>query len=447
MSLPLSVRGRIATQRCTPAMTSRENTQDVSWVAPLRRGTDIAQTMDKHTQRRALIVVASSQLLVLTLWFSASAVAPQLQSEWGLSVAAAAWLTLAVQTGFVVGALTSALLNLPDLIPARRMFFVATLIAVSANTALVLLSGTPIVAATVLRLVVGISLAGVYPAGLKVVSGWFDKRRGMALGVLVGALTVGSALPHLVRGTGLDWKSVILVSSVLAAIGGVLMLSFVKDGPYDTAPSSFSLKLVGSVVANKGVRLSTYGYLGHMWELYAMWTWTAAFLFASAEAGGYSTAWVSTATFAIIAVGGVGSWLAGSLADRFGREWIAGGAMAISGAMALATPFVFGANPFLVLGLFGVWGLTVVADSAQFSALVTETADDRYRGTALTLQTAIGFMLTLVTIRGVPAIAEAIGWQWAFPWLALGPAIGILAMVRLASFRQHARERELSGSP
>ncbi|MEN8238443.1 MAG: MFS transporter [Actinomycetota bacterium] len=408
---------------------------------------DSIPSVDRHAQRRALIVIASSQLLVLTLWFSASAVAPQLQSEWGLSTATASWLTLAVQIGFVVGALTSAIFNLPDLIPARRMFFAATLVAVAANSALVLLSGSPIVAATILRLVVGMSLAGVYPAGLKVVSGWFTRRRGMALGVLVGALTVGSALPHLVRGTGLEWRSVILVSSVLATIGGVLMLKFVHDGPYDTAASRFSLKLVGSVVANKGVRLSTYGYLGHMWELYAMWTWTAAFLFASAEAGGYSTAWVSTATFGIIAIGGAGSWWAGSLADRFGREWIAGGAMAISGSMALATPFIFGANPFLVLALFGVWGLTVVADSAQFSALVTETAEDRFRGTALTLQTAIGFMLTLITIRGVPALADTVGWQWAFPWLALGPMIGIFAMVRLASYRHQARERELAGSP
>jgi MFS family permease len=408
---------------------------------------DVAR-MDKQAQRRALIFAASSQLLVLTLWFSASAVAPQLQSEWGLSVAAAAWLTLAVQIGFVVGALTSALFNLPDLAPARRMFFGATVVAVVANSALVVLSGSPLVAATILRLIVGISLAGVYPAGLKVVSGWFDKQRGMALGVLVAALTVGSALPHLVRGTGLDWKSVILVSSVLAMVGGVLMVKFVQDGPYDTAPSKFSFRLIGSVAANKGVRLATYGYLGHMWELYAMWTWTAAFLFASAQAGGYSTAWVSTATFAIIAVGGVGSWWAGSLADRFGKELIAGGAMAISGTMALLSPFIFGANPFIVLALFGVWGLTVVADSAQFSALVTETADDQYRGTALTLQTALGFMLTLITIRGVPAVADALGWQWAFPWLAIGPVLGILAMNRLAVYQQQqAQEGELAGSP
>ncbi|MFV1963238.1 MAG: MFS transporter, partial [Acidimicrobiia bacterium] len=385
-----------------------------------------------RAQRRALSVVAGSQLLVLTLWFSASAVSPQLEAEWGLSTTEASWLTLAVQIGFVLGALASALLNLADLIPARRLFVVATIIAAGANAALVTLEGSPLVQATILRLIVGIALAGVYPAGLKVISGWFTKRRGMALGVLVGALTVGSAFPHLVRGTGLDWMPVILTSSALALLGGLLMWLFVQDGPHDTTASPFSMKLVGAVIRNRGVRLSTYGYLGHMWELYAMWAWTAAFLLASAQDGGYSTGWVSTATFAIIAIGGVGSWWAGTLADRFGRERIAAGAMAVSGTSALLSPFVFGRAPWLVIALFLVWGLSVVADSAQFSALVTETAEDRFRGTALTLQTAVGFLLTLVTIRGVPMIAESLGWQWAFPWLAIGPAFGIAAMARLA---------------
>ncbi len=403
--------------------------------------------IDSHAQRRALLVVAGSQLLVLTLWFSASAVSPQLEAEWGLSTTEASLLTLAVQIGFVIGALASALLNLADLIPARRLFVIATIIAAGANAALVTLEGSPLVQATILRLVVGIALAGVYPAGLKVISGWFTKRRGMALGVLVGALTVGSAFPHLVRGTGLDWMPVILTSSGLALIGGLLMWLFVHDGPYDTAASPFSMKLVGAVMRNRGVRLSTYGYLGHMWELYAMWAWTAAFLLASAQAGGYSTGWVSTATFAVIAIGGVGSWWAGTLADRFGRERIAAGAMAISGTSALLSPFVFGRAPWIVMMLFLVWGLSVVADSAQFSALVTETAEDRFRGTALTLQTALGFLLTLVTIRGVPMIAESLGWQWAFPWLAIGPALGIAAMVRLARTRSHGTRREAVGSP
>ena len=211
----------------------------------------------------------------------------------------------------------------------------------------------------------------------------------------------------------------------------VVLGAFVSDGPFETRPARFSWNQVGNVVRNEGVRLSTYGYLGHMWELYAMWTWTAAFFAASADRSGGGDGWVSTATFAVIAFGGVGAWIAGVAADRRGRTLVAGGSMAISGSCALLRPFVFGLSPWLVVPVFLVWGATVVSDSAQFSAMVTETAADVYRGTALTLQTAIGFLLTLVTIRGVPLLAAAWGWRWAFPMLALGPALGIRAMVSL----------------
>jgi MFS family permease len=252
----------------------------------------------------------------------------------------------------------------------------------------------------------------------------------MALGVLVGALTVGSAGPHLIRGFGFDWQGVVLGASGLAAAGALLML-LVRDGPYETPSQQFAWNQIGRVFANRGVRLSTFGYLGHMWELYAMWTWTAAFLAASAAAAGYGDGWVPTATFAIIAVGGAGAWLAGLYADRRGRTLAAGAAMAVSGSCALATPVLFGLSPLVVVPVFLVWGVAVVADSAQFSAMVVETSDDAVRGTALALQTALGFLLTLVTIRGVPILADAWGWRWAFPVLALGPALGIVAMVRL----------------
>jgi MFS family permease len=382
-------------------------------------------------QTRALIVIAASQLLVLTLWFSASAVAPQLTSEWGLSSGETAGLTIAVQIGFVAGALGSAVVGLADAFPARLLFLVSGLTAAGLNALLVFLGPGDVVAAFLLRLGTGAALAGVYPSGLKVMAGWFRRGRGMALGVLVGALTVGSAGPHLIRGIGLEWQAVIITASILATAGSFVLWSMVRDGPFDTDQTRFSWRLIGAVIRNRGVRLSTYGYLGHMWELYAMWTWTAAFLAASATAGGYGIGWVSTATFAIIAIGGLGAWSAGVAADRRGRTLIAGGAMAVSGTSALLTPLVFGLHPALVVSLFLVWGFSVVADSAQFSAMVTETADATYRGTALTLQTAIGFLLTLVTIRGVPLIAEHWGWQWAFPWLAVGPALGIAAMVAL----------------
>lgn len=382
-------------------------------------------------QRRALVGIAVSQLLVLTLWFSASAVAPQLQTAWALSVGQIAWLTLTVQIGFVVGAVGIAVTGLADTIPARRLFLIAALAGAGLNAGLLLVDTGVLWVAFALRFLTGVALAGVYPSGLKVMAGWFRRGRGMALGVLVGALTVGSAGPHLIRGIGFDWQGVIAGASVLAVIGALLLWFTVADGPYDTVSPKFAWSQIGVVVRNRGVRLSTYGYLGHMWELYAMWTWTAAFLAASATAGGWGDGWVPSATFAIIAIGGLGAWLAGVAADRSGRTLIAGGSMAISGTAALLTPFVFGRHPVLVVALFLVWGLTIVADSAQFSAMVTETSEPAHRGTSLTLQTGLGFLLTLVTIRGVPEIADTVGWQWAFPWLAIGPALGVVAMVVL----------------
>jgi MFS family permease len=393
-------------------------------------------------QARALAAIAGSQLLVLTLWFSASAVAPQLEQEWQLSSGEATGLTLAVQIGFVVGALVSGLFSIADIVPARRLFVVAGLAGSLVNALLLFLGPGDTVSAFGFRFLTGVALAGVYPSGLKVMAGWFQRGRGMALGVLVGALTVGSAGPHLIRGVGFGWQGVIAGASVLALLGTIILGVLVKDGPFETTPSRFSWGQIGAVVRNEGVRLSTYGYLGHMWELYAMWTWTAAFLAASATAAGSGDAWVPSATFAIIAIGGGGAWIAGLLADRRGRTVIAGGSMAVSGTCALISPLVFGLTPWIVVPVFLVWGASVVSDSAQFSAMVTETAADTYRGTALTLQTAIGFLLTLVTIRGVPILADAWGWRWAFPLLALGPAVGIIAMLRL---RQSPHAVKLAG--
>ena len=358
-------------------------------------------------------------------------VAPQLQEAWALSDAQVPWLTLTVQIGFVVGALISAILNLADIVASRRLFFLAAVGGAGVNASLLLVTSDSVWLAMVLRLLTGMFLAAVYPSGLKVMSGWFREGRGMALGVLVGALTVGSASPHLVRGIGLDYQGVVAAASVLTLVGALLMTR-VGDGPHEVAPQPFRWNQIATVVANRGVRFSTYGYLGHMWELYAMWTWTAAFLVASesAASGGYGS--ISTLTFFIIAVGGGGSWLAGRLADRVGRTRIAGGSMLISGTCALAMSVLFGSSAWVLIPVMLIWGATVVSDSAQFSAMVTETADDETRGTALTLQTAVGFLLTLATIQGVPLIAEAVGWRWAFPWLALGPLAGIYAMVKLS---------------
>lgn len=382
-------------------------------------------------QRKALGLISVSQFLALSLWFSATAVAGQLVEEWSLSSAGEAALTLSVQVGFVVGALGLAIMNVADIFPSRRIFLISALAGSAANLGLLLVSADTSWVAFVLRFATGAALAGVYPSGLKVMAGWFREGRGLALGVLVGALTVGSASPHLIRGVGLGWEGVIVASSVLAAIGG-LMMSRIADGPFEVQVQPFRWDQVAIVVRNRGVRLSTYGYLGHMWELYAMWTWIATFLVASADAYGAGYGSVPVLTFLIIGSGLFSCIWAGSLADRLGRTRIAGGALVISGACALLTPVVFGAPPWVALPVLLVWGLAVVADSAQFSAMVTETAQDEIRGTALTLQTAVGFLLTLVTIRGVPLVAEAVTWQWAFPVLAIGPIVGVMAMRQLS---------------
>jgi MFS family permease len=387
--------------------------------------------VEPGAHRRALIGIAGAQLFALTLWFSASAVAPQLETTWDLSSAEIAWLTLTVQLGFVAGALGIALSGIADAVPARRLFAVSALAAAGVNAALLAITPDTVPVAFLLRFATGALLAGVYPSGIKVMAGWFQTGRGMALGALVGALTIGSAMPHLIRGVGVEWQGVILVASILTVIAAAAMTFRVDDGPHEVPVSPFSWAHVGGILHNRGFRLSTIGYLGHMWELYAMWTWTAVWLTASATDGGYGTGWVSTATFFIIAVGGIGSYGAGILADRAGRTLIAGGSMVISGSCAAATVLLFGLSPLIVVPVFLIWGLTVVSDSAQFSTMVTETASPEHRGTALALQTGLGFLLTLVTIAGVPYLAEQWGWQWAFPWLALGPAVGVAAMVVL----------------
>lgn len=274
----------------------------------------------QRRQARALVAIAASQLLVLSLWFSATAVAPQLAAVWGLSATETAALTMAVQVGLAAGALLLAVLGIPDVLSARTLFVAATGVGVVANALLVLVPPERFWLTLVLRALTGVALAGVYPSGLKVMAGWFSAGRGMALGALVGALTVGSAAPHLLRGLGAGWEAVVLGASFLAVCGGLVMALAVGDGPYETRRRPFAWGHVRRVVRNRGVRLATFGYLGHMWELYAMWTWPAAFLTASAKAADSDAWWVPVATFFVIALGGVGAWCFGAWADRYGRE-------------------------------------------------------------------------------------------------------------------------------
>jgi MFS family permease len=370
--------------------------------------------------------------MAMTTWFSATAALPQLVELWNLTGSAAAWLTIAVQIGFVAGALTSATLTLSDILPPRRMILLGAIGAATANALLYFADGPEL--AIPLRLATGFFLAGVYPPALKSMATWFRVGRGTGLGILVGALTLGSAAPHLINGLGgVDWRLVVMTTSALTALGGVIAEIAGSEGPWPFPRARFDPRQARLAFAGRGARLASLGYFGHMWELYAMWAWFVAFYAAVLAAHGnpLPERGAAFATFGVIAAGGVGCWAGGVLGDRWGRTRTTILSMAISGTCALTIGALIGTHPGVVLAVGLVWGFWVVADSAQFSTIVTEVADQRYVGTAVTLQLAIGFLLTVATIWLIPALVERVGWRWAFAALVPGPALGALAMFRL----------------
>lgn len=388
-------------------------------------------TLPRMSPTRALTLVAIALLLAMGLWFGVSAVAPQIAREWRLSESQAAWLTLAVQLGFVAGTLLSATLNLADVIRVRHLFALCALLGALANLLLAAVVQS-LTAAIALRFLTGVFLAGVYPPGMKIIATWFKTGRGFALGVLVGALTLGKASPYLVNAFGSgNWRVNAGVASLFAMAGALVVARFVEDGPYALPNQPFDVSQFAKVFTNRGVRLANLGYFGHMWELYAMWTWAPVMIRASVAASGDSPRFAEAASFAVIGAGAIGCVVAGRVADRIGRPIVASAAMAGSGASCLVVGFLFGKAPIALLAVAIFWGATVVADSAQFSACVTEYGDPRYLGTALTLQTCIGFLITTISIRMMPLLVARVGWEWAFAFLAPGPLLGIIPMMRL----------------
>ncbi len=400
--------------------------------------------LSRTNRQRTLIALV--QVLGLSAWFSATAMVPSLRSEWDLAATAAVWLTASVQVGFVVGAVISTVLNLADRTTPQNLLG-ASALAAAACTAALALFVTGLGAAVPLRFLTGMFLAGVYPVGMKLMASWSPSTdRGRSFGVLLAALTLGSALPHLIVGLGpLPWRTVMLAAAALTAAGAAVAVAALRPGPYlavraITPNPRYALALF----AEPGPRLVSLGYFGHMWELYALWTWLSIFVVAGREERGDATA-ASTGLIAFVVIGvagGVGCLLGGWASDRFGRPPAAVAALVISGTCCMASPIFFAAPTSVLVVFLVVWGAAVIADSGVFSAALSETTDPRFVGTALTAQTAIGFLLTVVTIQLVPIVAGLIGWQYAFLLLAPGPVIGAAAMTALHASQHHQPKEE-----
>jgi MFS family permease len=394
---------------------------------------------------RMLAILCGAVVLSFSTWFSANAIAPEVSRAWALSPAAAGWLTNGVQIGFVIGALLASLFNLPDLVRMNRLMAASAGLAALSNAALLLEPGP--VMATLCRLATGFALAGVYPPALKLVSTWFVTGRGLAFAAVIGAITAGSSLPHLFRGavSGIHWQTVVILSSLAALVSMAGFLWFAREGPYPFGKAVFDPRQIGRVLRDRNVALVNLGYLGHMWELYAMWAWLLAYLSAAFEQNAVGTATdASLLTFAAVAAGVIGCFAGGVLSDRFGRTATTAGMMIASGTCALLIGFVFDGPQWLLVLVVIVWGITIIGDSAQFSAAVTELADRSYIGTALSLQMGMGFALTILMIWLMPHLAAWLGgWQWTFSILAVGPFIGATAMLVLR--RRPEAERLANG--
>ena len=386
---------------------------------------------------RSIALLLLVEVAAMSLWFVSAAVLPDMLRETALSPLRQAALSSGVQAGFVVGALISAVLGLADRFDPRRVLAVAAIGAGLINaTLLVDVPGGA--AAIAARFMTGGLLAGVYPVGMKIAVGWGQKDRGFLVGALVGALVLGSASPHLIAlFGGADWRLTVGAASAASVAAGLISFG-VGLGPYHSVAAQFEARVITEAWTNRRVRLAYAGYLGHMWELYAMWAWIGAAAAASYHAfmpALEAERLAKLTAFCAIGIGGIACAIAGRWADRIGKAEVAIIAMAVSGGSALLAALTFGGPVWLTFVVVLIWGAAIIPDSAQFSALVADASAPHHAGSLMTFQTALGFALTFVTVQLTPVAASVLGWPTVLAALALGPAFGIVAMLRLRAMR------------
>ncbi len=381
---------------------------------------------------RVLPVIVVAQFLCTTLWFVGNAVMPEIVLAFELDAQFFARQTSSVQFGFISGTLVYALLTVADRFSPSKVFFASAFVAAAFNLAVLSDSNNP-ASLLVLRFMTGFFLAGIYPVGMKIAADYFEKGLGKSLGFLVGALVLGTAFPHLLRGylADLPWKYVVGASSCFGVAGGALILLFVPDGPHRRAAGKVNVSMTGKMFTGKGFRSAAFGYFGHMWELYAFWTFVPAILTTYTKLHRVPMLNISVWSFVIIGVGCFACIAAGYLSNQIGARATASIALAASGFCCLVSPLLFSAeSPVLFLAFLVTWGAMVVADSPMFSSLVAANVSPEQRGTALTLVNCIGFSITIVSIQVLSWLSLTMPVQYLFLALAPGPVLGLVALAQ-----------------
>jgi MFS family permease len=384
-----------------------------------------------------LPVIIFSQFTGTSLWFAGNAVLGDLQRKWALGDAALSYMTSSVQLGFIMGTLLFAFFTISDRFSPRKVFFICSLLGAIANLGIYLANS--LVLLLILRFSTGFFLAGIYPVGMKIAAGWYRKGLGQALGYLVGALVVGTAFPHLLKSTGqsFPWEYIILSISAISALGGILMLLLVPGGPYAVKGTKFNSKAIAIIFRSRDLRSASFGYFGHMWELYTLWAFFPVLISAYAEAS-HQQLNVSFWTFIVIAMGCIGCIAGGHLSLKIGSPSVAFYQLLVSGICCLLSPIVYHAPPGIFLGFLIIWGIMVVGDSPQFSALTAQTAPREFVGSALTIVTSIGFFITILSIQITNFLINFLGPEYIFLILLPGPIFGLFSLWPL--YRQYCAE-------